>query len=315
LAKRPLVPPSDLDEAQRINWRLGDYERDVQILPGLESTYAREVLVAQIIESARRNRYVARLLTSTLSPRALDPLSGAFDPLKGAVILSRDGDHDEACWLVLLSVHLGRHRRFGWNYVAYFYGKLGEGGLWDWPSVQGGVGDVRDWLDRNKETIRSGDGGFGNHRKYESLEGWTPMGTGAVIATYVDWVAGSHRDRFDDAIGASGDPTARFASLFRSLSSVARFGRTARFDYLTMLGKLSLANVTADSVHLAGATGPLSAARLLLDGSRTSTKHTGRELEATLGPLREYLDISNDVFEDALCNWQKSPSSFVPFRG
>jgi hypothetical protein len=34
-----------------------------------------------------------------------------------------------------------------------------------------------------------------------------------------------------------------------------------------------------------------------------------------LVPLREELDVGFDVIEDALCNWQKSPAEFKPFRG
>jgi hypothetical protein len=31
-------------------------------------------------------------------------------------------------------------------------------------------------------------GGFGNHRKYESLDADSPRGTGAVVESYVGWV-------------------------------------------------------------------------------------------------------------------------------
>ena len=38
-------------------------------------------------------------------------------------------------------------------------------------------------------------------------------------------------------------------------------------------------------------------------------------LEAALTPLRAELNVGFDVLEDALCNWQKSPDEFKPFRG
>jgi hypothetical protein len=39
----------------------------------------------------------------------------------------------------------------------------------------------------------------------------------------------------------SSDPRKAFDFLFHSMDSVVAFGRTAKFDYLTMLGKLGLA--------------------------------------------------------------------------
>ena len=47
------------------------------------------------------------------------------------------------------------------------------------------------------------------------------------------------------------------------MDALRRFGRTARFDYLTMLAKLGLANIAPGSPYLIGATGPLKGARLL----------------------------------------------------
>ncbi|MBO0876129.1 MAG: hypothetical protein J2P19_22345 [Pseudonocardia sp.] len=162
-------------------------------LPGLRSPESRDTLVAQVVESQRRRRYVVDYLRNAhLRVTALDPASGSFDPLKAAVLLRREGRHDEACWLVFLSVHFGRHLRRDWELSAHFYGRLGQGGRWDWPSISGDVEGVRDWLDRNQGTLRELGPGFGNHRKYESLRGYGPTGTGAVITTYADWVGTSH---------------------------------------------------------------------------------------------------------------------------
>ena len=48
------------------------------------------------------------------------------------------------------------------------------------------------------------------------------------------------------------------------------FGRMAKFDYLTMIGKLELAHIEPGSTYLEGATGPLAGARLLFGGSTTA---------------------------------------------
>ena len=99
--------------------------------------------------------------------------------------------------------------------------------------------------------------------------------------------------------------------------AVASFGRTAKFDYLTMIGKLGLAPIEPGSTYMHGATGPLSGARLLFGGRKTAPL-TRSDLEAWLVELEARLHLGThgmQVLEDALCNWQKNPRTFVPFRG
>jgi hypothetical protein len=106
-----------------------------------------------------------------------------------------------------------------------------------------------------------------------------------------------------------GDPTAAFDDLYRSLNVVARFGRLARFDYLMMLAKLELAPIGPGSPYLEGASGPLRGAELLF-GHRAPA----RTFNSWIVDLDKRLNVGMQVLEDALCNWQKSPDRFVPFR-
>ncbi len=226
---------------------------------GVSADASREVLVGQLIESERRVRYAHWMRDAELSNRALDAGSETFDPLKAAVLCHRSGQHDEACWLIFLSVHFGQSRRRRWELAGHFYGRLGQGGRWDWATVSDDVDSVRSWLELNSPTIRAQGATFGNHRKYESLDGRSEVGTGAIIESYVEWVGegGSHAERFARAAPPSASPADRFAALYTTFRPVKRFGRTGTFDYLTMLGKLGLADVAADSAHLTAATGPL----------------------------------------------------------
>lgn len=315
LPRRMIVPPADREEAKRLGDVLTGLQASTDLLPGLSDEDHLEVLVGQLIESQRRTRYIQRLLEMHFSPTVLDGTRGAFDPLKGGILKRRAGDHDEACWLVLLSTHFGRNRNTGWQLAGDFYSGLGGGETWDWVSTSGDVFEMRIWLDANRNALRARGGGFGNHRKYESLNAWEPTGTGHVLTSYVAWVgAGTHAERFAQIAPGTLTPRERFAALYASLAYVARFGRTARFDFVSTLGKIGLVDVEADSAHLSGATGPLAGARLLLDGSKSSTSGA-RDLEARLSPLQQVLDVPFDVLEDALCNWQKCPHEFVPFRG
>lgn len=308
--------PVDRAEAIRIEQQLAIYEQEVGPLPGVTSAMFRATFVEQLIESSRRTRYVKVLLTRELGPLSADPQQVAFDPLKAAIAAARRGDEEEAFWLVFLFVQFGKHRRAGWRYARVVYGRLGQGGLWDWPTVRADVPGFRTWLDANTTGIMGADAhGFGNHRKYESLGGWSSNGTGASVGTYVEWVrrAGDHRALISSAVAdASGDSAAAFDILYRSMATVVRFGRTARFDYLSMLCKLELAAIRPGKAYISGSTGPRAGAQLLF-GSPGRIRVD--EAEEGLRRLDEYLLLGFDTLEDALCNWQKSPGLFTPFRG
>lgn len=113
---------------------------------------------------------------------------------------------------------------------------------------------------------------------------------------------------------AGQDPRTAFSNLYESMTTVQRFGRLARFDYIAMLGKMKLANLEPSSAFVGGAAGPLAGARLLFSG-RTDAKLAHTELDKWLLELDEKLNVGMQVMEDALCNWQKSPTSFRAFRG
>ena len=113
-----------------------------------------------------------------------------------------------------------------------------------------------------------------------------------------------------------GNPRKTFDYLYRSMDDVVSFGRLARFDYLTMVGKLGLAPIEPGSTYMQGATGPVLGARLLFGGNTKATPNSS-DLDAWLVQLEADLNMNfgMQVLEDALCNWEKSPVNFKPFRG
>ena len=305
------------DLANRIGNTLDAHSIGVRRLVGVADRNARDTLLEQLIESVRRVEYVKVIRTRNLSPRRADPRHRLFNPLKAAILAQRRGELEEAFWLVFLFVHFGKHQHGGWNYVRAVYGRLGGRRRWDWPNVCAAPQAFRTWLHANRGEIERLRGGFGNHRKYESLDAWSQQGTGAVVESYVRWVnpPGTHMDRVNDALlGGSGSPRAAFDVLYKSMNDVVRFGRTARFDYLCMVSKLGLAGIEPGSPYMTGATGPVAGARLLFAGD--STAHIPPStLNGWLIALDADLGVGMQVIEDALCNWQKSPREFVPFRG
>ena len=295
------------------------FDREKRPLLGIRDPTRRDTLLEQIMESIHRVKYVSVIHSRQICEQRRDPSSELFDPLKAAILYQREGNLDEAFWLIFLFVHFGKHSRAGWRYVREIYGRLGDGARWDWPNVSTRINDFRDWLHQHQAALtRKGvPRGFGNHRKYESLDARSSNGTGAVVESYVSWVRPprTHKALIDTyAQQVKHDPRKTFDMLYRSMKAVTRFGRTARFDYLTMLGKLQLANIEPGVAYMHNSTGPIKGARLLFDGKTTATINAA-ELEESLVKLDDSLQVGMQVLEDALCNWQKSPSKFDKFRG
>lgn len=309
----------DRQRAQELEKLLISFRSDGQPLPGITADARRTAFLEQLVESIHRVEYPRVISRRDIAPARSTPTSELFDPLKAALLQKRAGNMDEAFWLVFLSVHFGRHRRSGWELVRAVYGRLGDGQRWDWLHTSATVQAFRQWLAQNQQLLvgRGTGRGFGNHRKYQSIDAWKDAGTGAAVESYVNWIGSpqTHEMLLERARAAVGN-NARlmFHYLYRSMGVVVSFGRTARFDYLTMLGKLGIAPIEPDSTYMEGATGPFAGARLLFfdDPKAAADRH---DVDRLLIGLDAELRVGMQVLEDALCNWQKSPDLFKPFRG
>jgi len=294
---------------------IAQFEAVEGALPGIVDAGARRVFIEQIIDSEQRVTYFDLLRSRQLDWSSADPDDDGFDPLKAALLHHGAGNYDEAVWLTYLFVHFGRHRVAGWRYVKDVYGRLGQGGRWDWPAIAADTTLFRYWMHDNLDELqRPGSRGFSNHRKYESLNAWERTGTGEAVSSYVDWVLdghSGHAERFAEAIALG--PKPGFDHLYKSMTAVARFGRIAKFDYLNTLRKLDLLDVRPPHTYLVGATGPLYGARLLLEGGQGSMR--GRDAQDRLEVFTASTGVESDVLEDAVCNWQKCPTSYVRFSG
>jgi hypothetical protein len=311
------VRPRDVSIARRLADGLQSFEQRKRSLPGIRKSVARATFLEQLIESVHRVKYVSTISGRPLSDRRADPNDEMFHPLKAAILHQRCGDIDEAFWLVFIFVHFGKNAKGGWRYAREVYGALGAKRRWDWATVSANPDAFRAWLHLHQNDLKRKDmpGGFGNHRKYESLSAYSDKGTGAAVKSYVQWIGPprTHQKVTEQAVAdANGDPREAFDKLYRSMSAVARFGRTARFDYLTMVGKLGLAPIEPGSTYMQNSTGPIAGARLLFGANR---KLSALELDAWLVELEVVLKVGMQVLEDSLCNWQKSPREFKPFRG
>ncbi|MDT4831737.1 Alpha-glutamyl/putrescinyl thymine pyrophosphorylase clade 3 [compost metagenome] len=174
-----------------------------------------------------------------------------------------------------------------------------------------------EWLEQNYQEFAHRGYRFGNHRKYETMNPAKRSFTGLVLRSYVNWVISSqsHVGLFRRAVEHNdGNPRLAFRQLYKSMSAVFRFGRTGRFDYLTMIAKVGIADIEADSTYMGNATGPYDGANLLFLG-QVNGDTPRKTLDNWIVELDEELNVGMQVLEDALCNWQKSPRDYIQFRG
>jgi hypothetical protein len=306
----------------RLQIKLTSFDANNHPLPGIDRPETREAFIEQLIDSIRRVRYLAVMRSRQISNGRADPLSDSFDPLRAAELQRRRGNLDEAFWLVFLAIYCGKNGKSGWRLARDLYGGLQQAGTWTWARVSGRPQDFEKWVRGAYLILSGGDGvrrGFGNHRQYESLRPDAPKSPAKVIASYVAWVnqGGGHIGLINEAkLKTDGHPRSVFNYMYRSMNVVLGFGRLARFDYLTMIGKMGLADIEADSAYMQGATGPLTGGRLLFRGAKNAALQI-RELDQLFLQLGDYLNVgpqAMQVMEDAVCNWQKSPDRYLPFK-
>lgn len=305
--------PEDVATAQELENKLEQFNNQIE-LPGINQVANRDCFIEQIIDSIKRVKYIQVMSLRTYSENFSVGNSDIFDPLKAAIWYKNSGNINEAYWLVFLSIHFGMNSKSGWRLLGSIYSGLG-GFKWNWERVSKDPTSFRQWLLDNQDEVRT-YGGFGNHRKYQSLNAERPNGTGAAIQSYIEWIGEDHEFFLNKVLNqVKSDPKKLFDHLYRTLN-VESFGRTAKFDYLTMLGKMGLAPIEPGSAYLVGSTGPLRGARLLFQGSVNGSMRAS-ELESLLNQLEEELGLSfgMQVLEDSLCNWQKNPAQFEHFRG
>jgi hypothetical protein len=205
---------------------------------------------------------------------------------------------DEALWRGFLAGHFGRgstdNSEKAQSATKILCG-FGVRPHWTWGRVSSAAHSLKSWLMENRKEIKSL--GFGNHRKYEAHK---PLILYKVITSFRDWVnenGGTPISAFQTSIHRS--PEANFDLAYHSVKRVFRFGRTGAFDLLCLLGNMGILPVRPGSCYLIGSTGPLRGARKLWGRRRT------RELSQFADSTARALKVPFDIFEDALCLWQK----------
>ncbi|KAA9369583.1 hypothetical protein [Ochrobactrum quorumnocens] len=298
-------------EKVAISNALVHHSQTTRPLLGIANNAALEALSMQFIASIRREEYYRVVQLKVISPTRADPNSPLFDAERAVAYHIQNGNTEEACWLIFLMTHFARPVDTGWLRLKDVYGGLGHQ-LWTWQIVRANPAVFIGWLNSNWTTIR---GKFGNHRKYESLRPSSNRSFDKVLDSYLQMIGNSHIVFFASAVQSAGNnPETIFEELYKTVGKVFTFGRLAKFDYLALIGRYSIAPIKPGSAYLVGATGPATGAKLLFDGNVISTTPT-KTLQNWLTDLDKDLSVGMQVMEDAICNWQKSPLNFVHFKG
>lgn len=221
-----------------------------------------------------------------------EPSALGWNAHSAIVAQKQGGDLEEATWLAFLTVAIGgRGGQDPWRAVRFTYSGFGLHPL-RWSAVRDDQQPIIESITRSNWT--RAELMFGNHRKFESPERLVK-----TLVTYAEAVREHGSQRAWLAESHLGDP-ARFSRLMADLGAVSRFGRLARYDFLTLLWSLDLFDLVPDGVHLDGATGPLRGARRVFGSSLAIG-----ELERETVELASELRVTYPALEDALCNWQK----------
>ena len=297
------------------------------------STPHRGALRSRVIELARRERlpgfrskraishFIGELAGALRTQRVFegarfkgspDVTAQDFHPyvaVRGVAI----GDIEEALWLTFLTTACGALGKPGrWTTVRALYGGLGDG-VWSWPRVSADPNAFRGWMVEHQTAVKALK--FGNHRKYETHDPHKQKSTADVVESYVRWVekegGGSQAAIFAKALDGRSAEDA-FDVLYHTIRGVRRFGRTAKFDWLCLIGNLRLFAIRPGRCHLKGASGPLAGAQKLF--GRLSLG----KLEQRSAMLATTLGVPVEAVEDTLCNWQKSrgrPKGWLTISG
>lgn len=262
-------------------------------------------LANYLVASERQAKYFSALAKrTTLTPNywsaeRANPNNPFFDPIK-AILYWREIDITEAVWLAFLLIHVGDTPQSHWHYLTLLYGNhnsyhddnQGNAPL-TWAAVNSNPLLIEAWIDHCH--AQPGSFKFGKHRKYESIKQLYQ-----VIDSYRHWL--TDKGEVDGLIQLATDamltPKQRFAQLYNDLR-IYRFGRLAKFEFLSLLGYLKVLDIQADHCYLTDATGPKRGAKLLYGNHRPDSK-----LEVLAIQTADALGVDYAVFEAALCHWQ-----------
>lgn len=267
-------------------------------VPGLRSTT--DLFTIELIRSVGRVYDLRQLTEQAHEGTQTVPEDPAWDAWRAIAAYNQQGDKEEAIWLAILATHFGRREadEDPWRSARLMYSGFGER-LLSWKIVATEPTNIITQVCKRHamvcQSLR-----FSNHRKYETSKLGRPSGIDAVLCSYVMGIrARSRRNQATFFSTPEEGPEVGFERLMNDLEFIRRFGRTAKFDLLALLGNLGVYELRPGRIYLKGATGPLRGAQAMFGrGDRLYLEHRANK-------MAKCLNVPIQAVEDALCNWQK----------
>lgn len=303
-----------LERATQLYQALQDYEQSTHAF-SQPSQRQLTAFANHLVASERQAQYLTALAKRTLvtptywSTQRANPNSAFFDPVK-AILYWQNFDIAESLWLAFLLIHVGDSPHLQlqdncqsqWQYLRLLYGNFSGADqpnkpLLSWATMTVNPQVVVEWVRECQSNQISFK--FGKHRKYESIK-QLPQ----VVDSYGHWLAdiGGVANLTNRAMQQDLSNEQRFAHWYKTLN-IYRFGRLAKFEFLSLLGYLKVLPIKADHCYLTKATGPKRGAKLLFGHYITDL-----QLERLAVQTAEAIGVDYAVFEAALCHWQASPN-------
>lgn len=297
---------------QDILKKLNTYKESID-LPGIARTEVESNFIRQFIDSYKRIKYIEVLKNRPIDSQRKNPNSDLYDPIQAAILYLNENNINEAVWNIFLYVHFGKTTKNGYGLLKAVYGNLGAPQIWSMEKFKNDILGFRDWLDTNQHQIKN-LGGFGNHRKYQSIRASAKSTTYQTLGSFLTLINNDFAvfiSFIPETIKA--DKYKFFDHLYKHFSGIVGFARLATFDFLCMIGKVGILNIEPDHPYL-GNSGPIAGAKLLFGGNKTN-----KELNLALVDLADKCfgnyPFKMQILEDSICNWQKRPGTYKLFNG
>lgn len=149
---------------------------------------------------------------------------------------------------------------------------------------------------------------YSNHRKFTAKR---LTGEKGVFESMEYFVKNINQYSFEHKID--------FHSIYKAAQKVPNFGRLAAFDFASSLVKCGFDVAEPESMYVENSTGPLNAIGLLL--RLTNSDSSSKAKFQLCSDLMKWFQKNSNIFmvgqvlEDAVCNWQKNPSTYIWYKG
>lgn len=149
--------------------QLLSFSRQVRPLPGISGDAARKRLARLIVEITTNEGLFTGADHSVSTVAITDSHQKTFDPQAAARILFSENQVEEACWLIFLSVYVGKQPGEDSELFRNIYNGLSSGFEWTWQAITKNPLVFKSWLLEKQSALKS-KGCFGPLHKFPYID-------------------------------------------------------------------------------------------------------------------------------------------------